>query len=118
MNVTDELTGDADKGLCHYLSSNVGVQRYVQTDGEALLQAINTYVGMVKDGKQKEADAYADECRKKSQLINVQYSMPNKEGREFAIELYKLEAYMGHTTAFTSKWIKDHIIGVYGGVSE
>ena len=96
----------------------MGVQRYVQTDGEALLRAVDIYLGMVKDGRKEEADAWAEKCGKKSELMSVQYSMPNKEGREFAIELYKLEGYMGHTTAFTSKWIKDNIIGVYGGVSE
>jgi hypothetical protein len=97
---------------------NLAVQRYVQTDGEALLQAIGTYVSYLTEGKQKEAEAFVERCRGKSQLMNVQYSMPKPEGREFAMELYKLEGYMGHTTAFTSKWIKEHIIGVYGGVSK
>lgn len=96
---------------------NLPVQRYVQTDGEALLQAISIYLGYKKEGRDDEALAFVDSCRSKSQLMNVQHSMPRIEAREFAIELYKLEGYMGHTTAFTSKWIKEHILGVYGGVS-
>jgi hypothetical protein len=116
MGVIEKLKHD--KSLFQYLSMNLTVQKYTQTDGEALLQAISIYVGYLNDGKTTQAEAYIEECQGKGALMNVGYTMPNTEAREFAMQLYKLEGYMGHTTAFTSKWIKEHIIGVYGGVSD
>ncbi|KAF8322968.1 hypothetical protein F5887DRAFT_1086906 [Amanita rubescens] len=115
--VYDEDKLKEDERLLPYLSMNLAVQRYAQTDGEALLHAIHTYLKLLKDGNQQAADAYVVKCQGKGQpLLNVNYSMPNTEGREFAMKLYKLQCYMGHTTAFNSKWIKDHLIGVYGGI--
>jgi hypothetical protein len=96
---------------------NLPVQRYVQTDGEALLQAIGVYIGHITAGEQDEADAFIKECQAKNHLLNVNYTMPNTEARQYAMELYKLEGHMGYTKAFASKWIKDNIIGIYGGVS-
>ncbi len=100
-----------------YLSMNLAVQRFVQTDGEALLHAIRIYVGHLNDGEQDAANAYLLKCQGKSELVNVGYSMPNTEAREYAMQLFKLHWYMGYTPAFTSKWIKQHLIKVYGGVS-
>jgi len=116
MRLTEQL--EEDETLLQYLSMNLAVQKYVQTDGEALLLAIGTYVGHLKAGRQKQAAAYVEYCQGKSQLRNVNYTMPNAEARQYAMNLYKLEVYMGHTTAFTSKWIKEKLIGVYGGVSD
>jgi len=98
---------------------NLAVQRFSQTDGEALLVAIDAYNKFLIDKDQKGADAYAVKCQGRGQLLfNVNLSIPNTEGRDFARQLYKLQWYMGHTTAFNSKWIKDHLIGIYGGVSD
>lgn len=113
MHVTEKMNDD--NTLPQYLSMNLPVQRYTQTDGEALLQAISIYVGYIKDGKMERAAMYASG---KNQLINVGYTMPDKEAREFAVQLYRLEGYMGHTTAFASKWIKDNVMRVHGGVSD
>lgn len=118
IRLTEKLKEDEAEKLFQYLSQNIPVQRYVQTDGEALLQAITLYVGYMNSGNEIEAKRYAARCRKKNHLMNVNLSMPNKEARELAANLYKLQGYMGHTPAFTSKWMATHIIGIYGGVSD
>jgi len=81
------------------------------------LNAINVYVGHLTEGEQEEANAWIKWHQEKAQPMNSSYTMTNTEAREFAVQLHKLKEYMGHTTAFTTKWIKEHITGVYGGVS-
>lgn len=115
--LTDKLKEDESEMLFKYLSQNLPVQRYVQTDGEALLQAIGIYVGYKKLGKENQAKKFAASCKEKNHLLNVNLSMPKVDGREYAMQLYKLEGHMGHTSAFTSKWINQNILGIYGGVS-
>jgi hypothetical protein len=116
MGITEKLK---DEKLLHYLSMNLEVRKFVQTDGEALLLAIKEYIGHIDAGRMAEAESYVEDCNNgKSLLMNVQCSIPNEEGRGYAMQLYKLREFMGHTPAFTSKWIKDNIIGVHGGVSD
>ena len=87
----------------------------MEKDGEALLMAIKAYIVAEKNG---EGAAYVEDQIRKGSRQGVSTTLGTKESRQYVLNLYKLEAHMGHTTAFTSKWIKDHILGTYGGVSE
>ncbi len=104
--------------LLQYLSMNLLVQRYVQTDGEALMQAMDIYVDHLTNGNETEANAFVQDCLRRKHLLNAHLTLGNTEGREFAVQLHRLREYMGHTTAFNSKWIKCHVIRIYGGVSD
>ena len=78
---------------------------------------IKAYIVAEKNG---EGAAYVEDQIRKGSRQGVSMTLGTKESRQYILNLYKLEAHMGHTTAYiiTSKWIKDHILGTYGGVSE
>ena len=98
------------------LASNAEVRKYVHSDGEALLMAVSAYVLLLETGRQQDAEEFLA-MRSKSGQLGVAATLAHLESRDFALNLYKL-GYMGHTTAFTSKWIRDNILDVYGGVSK
>lgn len=97
-----------------YLASNLKVQKYVQKDGEALLMAVKRYTLLVQAEKDSEAKEYLNQCMKSGP---VKEALATKESVQFVLNLYKVEGIMGHTTAFTSKWIRTHLQNTYGGVS-
>lgn len=99
-----------------YLSSNVAVQKYVQTDGEALLMAVKMYALLLEQGNELQAKEYLEECNTKQQGVSM--TMANPESRQFVLNLYKLEGHMAFTMAFGTKWIREHILCTYGGVSK
>lgn len=75
--------------------------------------AIKLYVSKLESDPEEAARYLEDEARKGKGGI-----LGTVESRQFALQLFKLESYMGHTTALTSKWIKQHILNTYGGVSK
>jgi hypothetical protein len=109
----DEL--NKEPSLLWYLSKNEHVQRFPETDGEMLLRATTVYALFMNTASGNGIKKFTEECKKSGQAVNP--TLLNTETREYALQLHKLEEYMGHTTAFTSKWIKEHLVGVYGGVS-
>ena len=76
---------------------------------------IKVYIVAEKNG---EGAAYVEDQMRKGSRQGVLMMLGTKESRESVLNLYKIEVHMGHMTAFTLKWIKDHILGMYGWVSE
>jgi hypothetical protein len=99
-----------------YLSSNQPVQKYSETDAEALLMAVSTYAQLVANKQHHIAKNHLKDCITNGQQ-GISATMSNTESRAYVLNLFKLQHYMGHTPAFTSKWIREHLFGVYGGVS-
>ena len=91
------------------------IQKYVEKDGKGLLMVIKVYIVAEKNG---EGAAYVEDQMRKGSRQGVSMMLGTKESRESVLNLYKIEVHMGHMTAFTLKWIKDHILGTYGWVSE
>lgn len=109
------MLGDHQAALVA-LSSNARVHKYLETDAEALLMAVKGYVMLSEAGKGAEATAYMEAHIRKKTGISPVFGAP--ESRDFVLRLYKLEGHIGHTTAFSTRWIREHILNIYGGVSD
>ena len=104
-----------DSNSLIHLSSNQHVQKYVQTDAEALILVAKQYAAKITANDVDGAQAVLVEHEKQQGVAAV---MGDPETRRFVLTLIQLEEHMAFTDALTTKWIREHMLGRYGGVSE
>lgn len=75
-----------------------------------------TYVGLLTKGEMPEVQKFLDENGLRRKGIGAVLVTP--ETRQFVVNLFVLEIHMRFTTAFSTKWIKEQMFGIYGGVSD
>lgn len=105
-----------DSNSLIHLSSNEHVQKYEQTDAEALILFAKRYAAKIAANDLVGAQAVLDEPETRKQQ-GLAATMGDPETRRFVLTLIQLEGHMAFTDALTTKWIREHMLGRYGGVS-
>ena len=86
----------------------------MQTDAEALILVAKQYAAKITADDADGAQAVLVEHEKQRGVAAV---MGDPETRRVLV-LIQLEEHMAFTDALTTKWIREHMLGRYGGVSE
>jgi hypothetical protein len=100
--------------LANHISRNEFEFRYVETEAEGLRMELKEYLNAEVD--EEKRDRYLKKVSIGSSLLGQ--IMNHRETRNYLIGLSTLGEHFQHREVFDSKWIKENLHSIGGGVSD
>lgn len=100
--------------LANHISRNEFEFQYVETEAEGLCMELKEYLNT--EGDEEKRRRYLKKVGSKSSVVGQ--IMNHRETRNYLIGINSLGAHFEHREVFDSKWVKENMHSIGGGVSD